>query len=98
MYNYDKIYLKGLQPVRIYGLPKMHKARSPGSIPSIRPIVSSTGAYKYDLSKYLRTGVLAPQILQRTPSPLYLTSKCNKFMASFDVESLLLLTVLQMRT
>ena len=26
---YDKIYPSGFQPARIYGLPKMHKAREP---------------------------------------------------------------------
>ena len=51
---YDKIYPAGSQPARIYGLPKMHKAREPNSIPPFRPIVSSIGTYNYELAKYLR--------------------------------------------
>ena len=50
---YDKIYPSGSQPARIYGLPKMHKAREPSSIPPFRPIVSSIGTYNYELAKYL---------------------------------------------
>ena len=41
--GYNNIYPKGSQPARIYGLPKMHKEREPGSIPPFRPIVSSIG-------------------------------------------------------
>ena len=50
---YDKIYPSGSQPARIYGLPKMHKAREPNSTPPFRPIVSSIGTYNYELAKYL---------------------------------------------
>ena len=35
---YDKIFPSGSQPARMYGLPKMHKAREPTSIPPFRPI------------------------------------------------------------
>ena len=50
---YGKIYPSGSQPARIYGLPKMHKARKPNSTPPFRPIVSSIGTYNYELAKYL---------------------------------------------
>jgi len=50
---YENIYPKGSQPARIYGLPKMHKDRGPNSAPPFRPIVSSIGAYNYNLAKYL---------------------------------------------
>ena len=40
-------------PSRLYGNPKMHKVKNPGEIPPVRPIVSSIGAYNYNLAKYL---------------------------------------------
>ena len=46
---YNEIYPTGSQPARIYGLPKMHKARPPGSAPPFRPIVSSIGTHNYNL-------------------------------------------------
>ena len=92
---YNNIYPKGSQPARIYGLPKMHKEREPGSIPPFRPIVSSIGTYNYNLSKYL-CGPLTPYIPSEHCAmdtfsfvrdiqdvPMY-----GKFFVSFDVESL----------
>ena len=35
-------------PIRLYGLPKTHKAKL-----SIRPILSSTGTYNFKLAKWL---------------------------------------------
>ena len=58
---YDKIYPSGSQPAQMYGLPKMHKAREPNSIPPFRPIVSSIRTYNYELAKYLCT-LLEPHI------------------------------------
>ncbi|XP_068685084.1 uncharacterized protein [Montipora foliosa] len=92
---YDKIYPSGSQPARIYGLPKMHKAREPNSTPPFRPIVSSIGTYNYELAKYLCI-LLEPHIpseycaldtftFVREINELPLSAK---FMVSFDVESL----------
>ena len=53
--TYKDIYPTGSQPARIYGLPKMHKAREPSSAPPFRPIVSSIGTYNYNLAKFLCT-------------------------------------------
>jgi hypothetical protein len=92
---YEKIYPNGSQPARIYGLPKMHKVRDPGSIPPFRPIVSSINAYNYNLSKYL-CSLLAPHIPSEHCTKDSFSFVCdikalsmhNQFMASFDVESL----------
>ena len=51
--TYERIYPIGSQPDRLYGLLKMHKARQPNEAPPFRPIVSSTGTYHYNLSKFL---------------------------------------------
>ena len=40
---YVKIYPSGSQPARIYGLPKIHKAREPNAIPPFHSVVSSIG-------------------------------------------------------
>ena len=48
-------------PARFYGLPKLHKKRDAGAHPPFRPIVSSIGAYNYNLSKYLAS-ILGPCI------------------------------------
>lgn len=40
---YKDIYPSGSQPVRIYGLPKMHKSFD--SLPTFRPIISSIRTY-----------------------------------------------------
>ena len=49
--DYSRIYPKGSNPARIYGLPKMHKPRQQGAVPPFRPIVSSIGAYNYNLAR-----------------------------------------------
>ena len=92
---YDKIYPSGSQPARIYGLPKMHKVQDHSSTPPFRPIVSSIGTYNYNLAKYLCT-LLNPHIpndycAQDTftfVSEVTRLHTLNKFMVSFDVESL----------
>ena len=61
---YSEIYPTGSQPARIYGLPKMHKGRAPGSAPPFRPIVSSIGTYNYNLAKFL-CSLLVPFIPQQ---------------------------------
>ena len=51
--EYDKLYPSGSAPARIYGTPKMHKFSSSDSFPKLRPIVSSTGTFNYNLARFL---------------------------------------------
>ena len=92
---YENIYPKGSQPARIYGPPKLHKDRGPNSTPPFRPIVSSIGAYSYNLAKYL-CDLLSPYIPTEHCATDTFTfvqdiqslSMFGKFMVSFEVESL----------
>ena len=43
--EYDKLYLSGSAPARIYGTPKMLKFPSSDSFSKLRPIVSSIGNF-----------------------------------------------------
>ena len=73
----------------------MHKVQDHSSTPPFRPIVSSIGTYNYNLAKYLCT-LLNPHIptdycAQDTSTFVSEVTRLhthNKFMASFDVESL----------
>ena len=93
--SYKKIYPTGSQPARFYGLPKQHKKRDGGAPLPLRPIVSSIGAYNYNLSKYLAS-ILDPCIPGKhtTQDSLSFVNEFtniqsqNKFLISFDVESL----------
>ena len=93
--TYRNIYATGSQPARFYGLPKLHKKRAAGAPPPLRPIVSSIGAYKYNLSEYLAS-ILGPCIPEKhtTLDSFSFVNEFtniqsqNKFMISFDVESL----------
>ena len=51
--EYDKLYLSGSAPARIYGTPKMHKFSSSDSFPKLRPIFSSVGNFNYNLAHFL---------------------------------------------
>ena len=51
--EYDKLYLSGSAPARIYGTPKMHKFSSSDSFSKLRPIVSSIGTFNYNLARFL---------------------------------------------
>ena len=51
--EYDKLYPSGFAPARIYGTPKMHKFSSIDSFTKLRPIVSSLGAFNYNLARFL---------------------------------------------
>ena len=92
---YSKIYPTGSQPARIYGLPKIHKLKVPNTMPTFRPIVSSIRTYNYELSKYL-CSILQPCIPNEYTtadtfsfvSELKNIATSNKFMVSFDVNSL----------
>ena len=93
--TYNSIYPSGLQPGRIYGLPKMRKIKSPIEVPPFQPIVSSINTYSYHLAKYLCT--LLHSYLPSTYSishtfsfvqELNTIDLSNRFMVSFDVASL----------
>ena len=64
-------------------------------VPPLRPIVSSIGAYNYNLAKYL-TGLLSPHIPMdhctadsfTFVQDLHKVSSQNQFLVSFDVVSL----------
>ena len=93
--TYRNIYPTGSQPARFYGLPKLHKKRQAGAPPPLRPIVSSISAYYYNLSKYLAS-ILGPCISGKhiTKDSFSFVNEFtniqsqNKFLISFDVESL----------
>ena len=51
--EYNKLYPSGSTPARIYGTPKMQKFFSSDSFPQLRPIVSSTGTFNYNLAHFL---------------------------------------------
>ena len=51
--EYDKLYPSGFAPARIYGSPKMHKFSSSDSFPKLCPIISSIGAFNYNLVRFL---------------------------------------------
>ena len=95
--TYKKIYPTGWQPARFYGLPKLHKKRDAGAPPPFRPTVSSIGAYNYNLSNYLAL-ILGPCIPDKHTTlsqdsfsfvnEFTNIQSQNKFLISFDVESL----------
>ena len=51
--EYDKLYLSGSAPSRIYGAPNMYKFSTSGSFPKLCPIVSSIGTFNYNLARFL---------------------------------------------
>ena len=82
----------GSRAVVLYGLPKIHKGGAP-----VRPIISAIGIYNYKLAKWL-AGILTP-LWKESPFMLKDTfefvnkvkeikTDTDKFMLSFDVESL----------
>ena len=88
---FKKIRPTGSRPGIIYGLPKIHKSGYP-----LRPIISSSGTYNYNLSKFI-DGLIKPlrvnskYILNDTFDFINKLSKVNfagMYMVSFDVESL----------
>ena len=93
--EYSKIYPKGTNPARIYGLPKMHKFKETDSFPKFRPIVSSIGTFNYNLSKFL-CNLLHPLTPTKHSSKdtfsfltdLHKSNLSGKFFVSYDVSSL----------
>ena len=79
----------------MYGLPKLHKVPKNFPNPPFRPVVSSIGTYNYQLAKFL-SDILTPLIPSNHCTSdsftfveeLKQVSCHNKFMISFDVESL----------
>ena len=51
--EYDKLYLSGSAPARIYGTPKMHKFSPSDSFPKPCLIVSSIGTFNDNLARFL---------------------------------------------
>jgi len=73
----------------------MHKVREPSSAPPFRPIVSSIGTYNYNLAKFLCTLLdshIPSDFCARDTfsfaNEITNLRTSNKFMVSFDVESL----------
>ena len=77
----------------MYGLPKLHKMFD--SVPALRPILSSTRTYNYQLAKFL--GKLLDDVIPNDHSTKDTfsfveepkkVSVTNKYMVSYDVTSL----------
>ena len=95
--NYEKVYPRGSQPARLYGLPKLHKMSDVDIYPKFRPIISSIGTHNYKLAKYLND-ILAPLIpceysCKDTFTFLedlqaYSEEVSDKYIVSYDVVSL----------
>ena len=93
--QYDKLYPSGSAPARIYGTPKMHKFSSNDSFPKLRPIVSSIGAFNYNLACFfcdlLSTLVSNDYSCKDTFSFVSQIKNANiskKFLVSYDITSL----------
>jgi len=90
--DYHRILPCGSKAGVLYGLPKIHKDNCP-----IRPIISAVGTYNYKLAKFLNE-ILSPLatnnsfILKDTFDFVNrvsdLNPKVDRYMLSFDVESL----------
>ena len=93
--EYEKIYPSGSSLAKIYGSPKMHIPFDSNSLPNFRPIVSCTGTYNYNLSKYL-CELLSPNLPNEFCTKDTFTfveelkevSVNDKFLVSYDVYSL----------
>ena len=89
---YSKLYPNGSTVCMIYGLPKIHKENLP-----LRPVLSAIGTHNYNLAKYL-TDIITPVSNSKNCysakdtfdfiSRISKAEIANKYMVSFDVESL----------
>nr|XP_027223798.1 uncharacterized protein LOC113815979 [Penaeus vannamei] len=88
---YNSILASGSRPGYLYGLPKVHKNRTP-----LRPIVSSINTFNYNLAKFL-VKIIQPLTINEytTANTLDFVEEIKQLniedstvMASFDVESL----------
>ena len=92
--EYSNLYPKGSKIARLYGTPKIHKSFSSGSIPPLRPIVSSVDTYNYKLAQYLGS-LLSPHIPSNYATKDSFTfieeikqlNTYGQFLISFDVAS-----------
>ncbi|XP_065681464.1 uncharacterized protein LOC136095139 [Hydra vulgaris] len=92
---YTIIYPVGSQHARIYALPELRKVSKDSSLPTFRPIISTIGTYKYNLAKHL-SHLLSPHIPKQFCTldsfsfveELKKINVTNKFIVSYDVESL----------
>ena len=93
--EYSDLYPKVSKIARLYGTPKIHKSFSSGSIPPLRPIVSSIDIYNYKLAQYLGS-LLSPHIPTNYATKdsfsfieeIKQLNTYGKFLISFDVTSL----------
>ena len=93
--EYDKLYPSGSAPARTYGTPKMHKFSSSDSFPKLRPIVSSTGTFNYNLARFL-CNLLSPLVPNdysckdtfSFDSQIKNANFSQKFLVSYDITSL----------
>ena len=93
--EYDKLYPSGSAPARIYGTPKMHGFSSSDSFPKFHPIVSSIGAFDYNLAHFL-CDVISPSVPNDYSckdtiffvSPIKNANLFKKFLVSYNVTSL----------
>ena len=89
-----KLYPSVSAPARIYGTPKMHKFSS-DSFPKLRPIVSSTGTFNYNLARFL-LDLLSPLVPNdyfckdtfSFVSQIKNVNLSKNFLVSYDVTSL----------
>ena len=93
--EYEKIYPRGSSLAKIYGSPKIHIPFDSNSLPNFGPIVSCTGTYNYNLSKYL-CELLSPNLPNEFCTKDTFTfveelkevSINDKFLVSYNVNSL----------
>ena len=93
--EYDKLYLSGSAPARIYGTPKMHKFSPSDSFPKLRPIASSIGTFNYNLARFL-CDLLSPLVPNDYSckdtfsfvSQIKNANRSKKFLVSYNVTSL----------
>ena len=92
---YSSVFPRGSQPARFYGLPKLHKHRENYNAPPIRPILSSSNSYNFNLSKYLCTllNPVTPNNYTTSNSftfvnELHTQNHNNNYFVSFDVQIL----------
>ena len=89
------MYPSGSAPPRVYGTPKMFKFSSSDSFLKLRPIVSSTGTFNYNLACFL-CDLLTPLVPNNYSckdtfsfvSHIKNANLSRKFLVSYDVTSL----------
>ena len=89
------MYPSGSAPPRVYGTPKMLKFSSSDSFLKLRPIVSSTGTFNYNLACFL-CDLLTPLVPNNYSckdtfsfvSQIKNANPSKKFLVSYDITSL----------